>query len=480
MNFCVLIKVSKRFVTFWYQSERSPYSPLIIKDSNVVPLYFYVNGNDFAFGNAARDRFYLNDPCAYGNYFEIVKDPSKHFTIYGIKKPVKQLFYSGVEQYLSHFINAVLYKGDSIESYRQNFPLRFIFDADLEDREKTLIENLFNEAGYFNIERIDFNRSLFEILSLNELTNPLKSLLLLNGIDNILYLEFYKDLKSEFAGLTKILGQGADPRVKILGEMILEYITAQNSFLTIDMESELSYILSFCAGLLENISPIIMGEIELSSGARYWFRINERSLNDRLIFYSNDNLIFSAIDDIAKTNNITVNNISILLVSEEINTTFFLNRLLKKFSNVSRIKISEINDAMKLIFDKITQSDYTAKKAPPSLPPNQKGRNGIDIPIIPTLPVVKPPSLVKPPLPGGNSMSKLIGKFGTTITQLNPNGKVIIENIVYNAFSEKIKLETGINIKVVGIKDNAVLRVDKFIQLPELPKKKIINEYYLN
>ena len=242
MNFCVLLKVSKRSVTFWYQSERSPFAPLIIKDSNIVPLYFYVNGNDFTFGNAARDRFYLNDPNAYGNYFEIVKDPSKHFTIYGIKKPVKQLFYSGVEQYLSHFINAVLYKGDSIESYRQNFPLRFMFESDLEEREKALIENLFLEAGYFNIDRVDFNKSLFEVLSINGFINEAKSLLLLNGIDNNLYLELYKDLNSELLSSAKLIGQGADPRVKILGELILEYISAQNSFLIMDKDIELSLI----------------------------------------------------------------------------------------------------------------------------------------------------------------------------------------------------------------------------------------------
>lgn len=69
-----------------------------------------------------------NNPNAFGNYFEIVKDPSKHFNIYGNKKPVKQLLYYGIEQYLSYFINTVLYKSDSIESYRQQFPLFFVRD----------------------------------------------------------------------------------------------------------------------------------------------------------------------------------------------------------------------------------------------------------------------------------------------------------------------------------------------------------------
>ena len=107
MKYCVLIKISKRKVSFWYQSGASPYAPLIIKGANEIPLYFYVNGNDFIFGNAARDRFYSNDDNSFGDYFEIAKDSSKYFTIYGNKKPVKQLLYYGIEQCFSFFINTI-------------------------------------------------------------------------------------------------------------------------------------------------------------------------------------------------------------------------------------------------------------------------------------------------------------------------------------------------------------------------------------
>ena len=75
MAFCVLIKISKYKVSFWYQSERNPYAPLMLNDLNEIPLYFYVNGNDFIFGNTvAKDRFDSNHPNAFGNYFEIIKN----------------------------------------------------------------------------------------------------------------------------------------------------------------------------------------------------------------------------------------------------------------------------------------------------------------------------------------------------------------------------------------------------------------------
>ena len=490
MNFCVLVKISKRMVSFWYQSDGSQYAPLVIKESNEVPLYFYVNGNDFIFGNSARDRFYSNDPSAYGNYFEIVKDPSKHFTIYGNKKPVKQLFYYGIEQYLSHFINAVLYKSESIESYRQHFPLRFVFDTDIEEKEKSLIITLFTEAGYDNVESIDYNNSLFEVLLQNGNLNKNKSVLILNGIDNTLYLELYKDISTEPIGTSKLDGQGADPRVKILADMIIEYISAQNPYLIINKETEIGNILPVTASLLENITPIIKGEVEFIDGNKYWFRVNARTLEDRLLFTSNDALIYTAIDDLLKSNGLNVDNTIILLGCEEINTPYFLNRLLKKYPNVKGVESTCFNDTMKFIFSKIIQTGYTTNKSAPLLPPppvdNGKNPSGPTKPPIPNdKPIKAPvPTNIKPPLPSNNNLNQFIGKAGRVIIQINPIGKIEIDKIEYEAISE-VKLDKGVNVKVIGVSGNKYLKVEKVGTPPPplpppLPKKKTNSEFQLN
>lgn len=454
MNYCVLVKISKRAVSFWYQSETSPYAPLVIKDSNEVPLYFYVNGNDFIFGNAARDRFYLNDPNAFGNYFEIIKDPSKHFSIYGNKKPVKQLFYYCIEQYLSHFINTVLYKSDSIESYRQNFPLRFLFETDIEEKEKALVENLFVEAGYDNIERVDYNESLFEVLYSHNLLTNKKSVLLLNGIDNNLYIELYKSISETLSGFSKLEGQGADPRVKLLAEMIVEYITAQNSYLSLNKETEIATILPYSAALLENITPIINGDAMLTDGKSYWFRVNERSLNDRLLYYSNDNIIYAAIDDLLKSNCVAIENVIILLSSEEINTSYFSNRLLKKYSSVKGVDGVHSSDAMKLVFTKIAQSGYLAKRkttnAPPVLPQQSIAKLSI-------------PEVKKPELPPFEKIEPKNLKSNVP-PALPPNIEIKKNNDSGNASEPKLPELKNDNNK----KANPVA-------IPPLPPKKKIN-----
>lgn len=398
MKFCVLAKISRRSVSFWYQSGSNACAPLMINESNEIPLYFYVNGNDFIFGNAARDLFNRHDPNTYGNYFEIIKDPSGHFIIYGNKKPVKQLLYYGVEQYLSHFLNTILYKTDSIESYRQHFPLRFWFDQDIEDNEKSLVESLFQEAGYFNLERIQYNRLLFEVLNRKQLLQDGKSMLLLSGIDNVLYLNLYQDRNAATSGSVKLQGQGADPRVKILAEMIVEYIALQNSYLSFDQDTEVGALLPYCASLLHNIGPIIKGEAELTDGKTYWFMVKEKNLNDRLHFYSSDQVIYAAIDDLLKANSLQVEEVILLLGTAEISTAYFLNKLLKRYQYVKLIKPADISDTIKAVFDEIASADYAVQSRPqapvmPSVLPVTRP----SVSITPPAPVVKP--IAKPLLP---------------------------------------------------------------------------------
>ena len=382
-------------VSFWYQSDNNAYAPLSIKESNEIPLYFYVNGNDFIFGSVARDRFNRHDPNTYGNYFEIIKDPGKHFTIYGNKKPVKQLFYYGIEQYLSHFLNTVLYKTDSIESYRQNFPLRFLFDTDIEDNEKSLIEHLFQEAGYFNLDRIFYNKTLFNVLAQKGILPQEKAVLLLSGVDDVLYLKLYKNITTEAIGSFKLGGQGADPRVKILADMIIEYIILQNSYISIDKDVEIALLLPFCASLLENTSAIIKGDAELSDGNTYWFKVNERNLNERLQYYSNDGMIYSAIDDLLKSAALMVEDVIILLGTEEISTSYFSTKLLKKYHYVKEVKAVDVKDTMKAIFTTISEANYKAQSKQPVAPAVLPVAPVV--PAAPALPVI--PVQARPPLP---------------------------------------------------------------------------------
>lgn len=204
--------------------------------------------------------------------------------------------------------------------------------------------------------------------------------------------------------------------------MVVEYIILQNSYLSVDKNEEIAFLLPFCAALLQNISPIIKGEAELSDGNRYWFNLRERNLNDRLQYYANDGMILTAIDDLLKTNNLQANAVMILLGSEEISTSYFSDKLLKKYPHVRALQPADIKDTMLAIFQAIASAGYKveakvpapppvlvrpplpAPKLPPPLPPKKPG--DIPKPInIPRLPEIKATPNTKnnpvklPPLP---------------------------------------------------------------------------------
>ncbi len=403
MDFCVLIKISKQKVSFWYQIGSNPYASLIIKDSNEFPLYFYADGADFIFGEyLAIERFNSNDPNAFGNYFEIIKDPSNHFTIAGNKKPVKQLLYHGIEKNLNFFINQVLYKNDSLESYRQNFPIRFWFDSDIEDKEKSLIENLFNEAGYDNVERVDYYSCLFEVLINNNIINNSNAVLILNGINNTLHLELFKNVSEHLCGASKLDGQGADPSVRILSEMIIEDILAQESYLSVNKETEVAALLAYSAVRLENVTPIIKGDAMLTDGKKHYFEVKQRVLNERLLYNSSDAIIYAGINDLLSKYGINNSNLSILLNSKEINTPYMINKFLSKYPIVKGVDQKFINDSLKLVFAKVAKLGYKIEKVV-NKPVNDIGTSGTSKTFadqsMSRPPVSSKPPVGQPPLP---------------------------------------------------------------------------------
>jgi hypothetical protein len=322
-----------------------------MRESHIVPLYFSVDNSGFSFGTQARERYYAHDPNAYGHYFELIKDPSKHFMLHGSPKRIKQLLYYGIEQYLSHFLNTILYDNNSIESRRSDFPLRFIFEPDLGEPERSLVKSLFTEAGYRNLAILDFHDILLGYLRSTGVAGKAQPVLYLSGLDDTLYVELYtKDAGAPVATLS-LEGQGADPRTRILAEMIVEYIAVQNHYLNLDTATEASGLLTFCAGLLAKAEPILSGEAELSKGEKFWFSVKLKSVEDRLQYYTGDMMISASISDLLQNHTVHPETVLVLLGSEEIRTPYFSGRILRAYPNIRGIEPLHTEGAMQLIFD---------------------------------------------------------------------------------------------------------------------------------
>ena len=360
MNYSVLVKINRNEVSFWQQNDTSRYEPLAMKEGNIIPLFFYINGSDFSMGSVARDRSNKNDPHAYCDYFNLITDPSQYFTIHGDAKPVKQLLYYGIENYLSHFIKTVLYKNDSIEAYRQNFCLRFWFDSDIEEKERKLIENIFKDAGYENAIRIDFYPALFKSFSSKELLYHDSPLIILSSIENCLYVKYFHFSSPDIVSFKKLEGQGSDPRVKILASLILEDIKESLVQLRFDKDVELAYIIPSVAKFLKKESNIIEDEITFSTGKKYDFKVYARDIVSRLTYDQGFSKIDSLLSEIIAENNIDSHRLHIYLFGDQINTQYLTGKLINKYvdSKIRGIENNFIDIAIDFVFNHIKESGY--------------------------------------------------------------------------------------------------------------------------
>ncbi|WP_377097346.1 hypothetical protein [Mucilaginibacter calamicampi] len=376
-----------------------------MKGNHVVPLYFHVENNQFDFGAGARDRFFQHDPHAYGDYFELIKDPSQHFTLHNSAKRVKQLLYYGIEQFLSHFLNTVLYKSDAIESYRAAFPLKFIFEPDIAEPERNLVAGLFTEAGYRAVSVLSYSNLLLEHLRHDNFIGKKYAVLMLTGLADNLYLDLYEKGAETPVAASMIPHKGADPRINILAGMIVGYIQEQNSYLSLDTEREIAGLLPQCAALLAENKRIVTGEAELSNGSKFWFRINLKSVEDSLQYYSGDLIVSTAIDELLQSLGIRTDELIVLLCSEQIMTSYFTDRLLKPYPNVKNVTTVHIDGAMQLIFSKVPPTAPAPARPlfPPKLPPLPDPKQAIKQP--PPMPAAKNPTsekprtVIPPPLP---------------------------------------------------------------------------------
>jgi len=430
MKYCVLIKISKQQLVFWCQLEGRVHTPLSINGPNTIPLCFYVNGNDFKIGDFAKERFLVNDKHAFNDYFELVKDPARHFMLHGDSKPVKQLLYYGVENYLSHFLKTILYKNESIEGCRTNFCLRFWFDDDIENQEKILVENLFKEAGYENIAEV--NSDFFLNKELSQETKSSRSRVCLSAISNDLYVKLYKSPNFSLVGQIKLEQLGSDPRAKILAKLILEDIKEASPHIYIEEEKEVAFIISHCTQLLSSLSPIMRNELELSTGVRTDYKIRLAHLEDRLMYNRGiEDKVIPQLESILSANGMSSSSVDIILNGDELKTNYFKDKLTKKFSNVFGVESSIESKILKLIFSDISSNGYKLNQkitsghfvnAEKTVPVSNTPQVLTNPPVVNTPPIINtPPKVTLPPVV---KVPPVPNKKNVTTTENKPEVKL--------------------------------------------------------
>jgi hypothetical protein len=470
MSFCVLIHIGKDSISFWYQQQGAPFGPLSIKDGNNVALYFYAKENDFILGSAARERFLNGDQVnAFGNYFDIIANPANYFTVYGNKKHVKFLIYYAVEQYLSHFLNTVLYKNESIEGYRDKFPLRFIFSNDVAQKERLLVESIFKESGYDNVDSLSYTQLLFTFLAYENLINTQIPSILLTGLNGDLFIELYSNKFINPISHVIVEEQGSDPRIKYMAKMIYDDAMSTTR-LNLDLKKELIHLLPYAKEFLSQDSAIPNGDIVLSDGTSCWVRLKRRDLDQLLVYDEGISKIIKAIEKILSENAVQSNKVQLILNGDSLNTEYFIDKLKEKYGNVVGTPAKTQNEVLNLIFKSISDAGYEIKHKPSSCSPTSADIVTRSIynepPVAKTPPVVTTPPVVNTP-PIVNTPPKVTLPPVVKVPPVpNKNDFITTENRPNNKPEVKLPSVTKPDVKVPSVKNNEM----KVTLPPPIPK----------
>jgi hypothetical protein len=437
MKNCVLVKISKHQISFWYQIESGVLTPLSINGPNKIPLIFYVNGSDFKIGEFAKERLLVNDKNAYGDFFELVKDSKREFRIHGDSKPIKYLLYYGVEVYLSHFIKNILNRNELIEHYRTSFCLRFLFDDDIEVNDRSFVIDLFKEAGYDNLAELNSDYYLNR-----EINAELKSLgkrLCLSVVANDMYVKLFEEKSNKHLAFFKLEQLGSDPRAKILAKLILEDVKEASPYIFVDEDREIPYIISHCVQLLSSLSPIIRNSIELSTGVKTDYKIRRAHLEERLMYNRGiEDKVIPKLEEVIVNHGFLVSSVQVVLIGDELNTSYFKDKLTKKFANVSGVDSSIEERLLADMITEIVQNNYSNSSTSKTITSTDTNFNNIEVTktvqpkqnsttidknetLFKTPPIAKTPPTLKVPTARSNNTEKSLSNLKEGNLNAMPN-----------------------------------------------------------
>jgi hypothetical protein len=209
-----------------------------------------------------------------------------------------------------------------------------------------------------------------------------------------LFIKLYTSPGYGFQGQVKLDELGSDPRAKILAKLILEDIKEASPHIYFEEDSEIAYVVNHCASLLNNLTPIMRSEIELSSGTRTEYKIRLSDLEDRMMYSRGiEDKVMPRLDTILNENGLISSNVDIILFGDDINTDYFKEKLNKKFPYVVGISNTAHQKILKSIFSSIVTAGYRINSSldRASSPPT---------PGPPPSPVGARPAAPAPPKPG--------------------------------------------------------------------------------
>jgi hypothetical protein len=381
MNFDIVIYISRNSLSFYFSQNKGEYKVYEFENEPLIPLYFYSEESEFSIGHSAKLKFQRSFPKTYFDYFKLIKNTDSSFKFFNTEKKYKDLLLLGIEYLINQFLKEILMSSDSIADIREKINLNLVFASDIMQNEINFVGELFIAANYKNLKLFYYNYLLLNYLDKYRRIGAYKDdqgkigaykgYLLIDGLDNNLYIDFYNELSSKTPKFNKIGKDLAnDPKNKIIAKMLFDAAVLRSGSL-VKEKNELNRLLPLAKKYSNTTKSEPLITVELSDGSIERIRLKMRKVNEILSYESNFTKDFDAVKE--SEQKAKVANLDLLIViNKSITSLNFLDKIKSHYNNVYHFN-EEIEEVFELFIsspDVISFGDFLNTKSHIKSSPN--------------------------------------------------------------------------------------------------------------
>lgn len=366
MNFCVLIELSKKKISFLYnrsdgENKLTPFN----NDCQDLPLAIFVQGNDIKIGQYAVNEALNKSPYAYTDIFSVMKTVGT-YKYRGEEFHYNTLLFNAIQKYLSYFFDSVLIgQQGRLEQNVSNMPLCFMFNSDVHENERLFVRDCFEKGGYGNVAHTDYDQLVIEA---SEYSTPIVICVTSDGTD--LYVGIYNAEEAQHITHFIIKDRGKDPRVDATVDKLWESIGYDSYYL--DADKERKVLLQVAENFLSTSNVEFQEKVMFTDGISRECFVSKNQLD--FIILRSDGKILSDIKNALVRNGIEPKDCTVVLKGKAANNSYF-DRIFKEEFQVKHVDDSFRSRVLKQLLADIKESNYrftpenTVVQDPPVLKP---------------------------------------------------------------------------------------------------------------
>ena len=349
MNFCVLIELSKKKISFLYnrsdgENKLTPFDD----ECQALPLAIFCQGNDIQIGQYAINEALNKSPYAFTDIFNVMKTVGT-YKYRGEEFHYNTLLFNAIQKYLSYFFDSVLIgQQGRLEQNVSNMPLCFMFNSDVNENERLFVRDCFEKGGYGNVAVTDYDQLVIEA---SDYSTPNVICVTSDGSD--LYVGIYKTENAQHVTSLIIKDHGKDPRVNATVEKLWESIGYDSYYL--DAEKERKVLLQVAENFLSSSDVEFQDKVMFTDGVSRECFVSKNQLD--YIILRSDGKIISDIKNALARQGIETKDCAVVLKGKAANNSYF-DKIFKEEFQVKHVNDSFRSRVLKQLLADIKESNY--------------------------------------------------------------------------------------------------------------------------